>query len=764
MDKYEFNIKVDQIKKRIEEGDYKTALKIADAIDWMRVRNQNLLSMAADVYEKNGRYDDAKDILLMAFERAPVGKRLLYKLCELSVISGDLEEAEDYYNEFLDVAPEDVSSHILAYMILKAAGAPYDRLITELQAYVTAEPDERWLYELASVYDEAGYGNECVAICDRIVLLFGSGRYTEQAVKLKEKYQPAKDRRSAAGAALTSEVDLRSAEEIGDELAAIRYENEDEAFEEYLRAHESEMAVVVSTSLEKETELSNDEELSDEFSEEVKKLSNDIKAEASAPVAAKSRALAEAVDPEDEKTQIFDGERLTELRNVIIKAGTVAEKVASRNAKAAIGDAVKQAAGIAESAKAASISVESVRPVPAPGLSKEDIAPLVETAEKKTEAETMPDVPRTEARPAFSAEEKEPTAPKAKDPEAAEKETLEAVAAETPAREQPPFEKKEPKHYHMVIEAEDDESGFDIAKDELRTIHREQGLTNAALKTTAEKLNERGFTRATIEKLRGKDLIIEHAGQLSKELLDALYKLMKEDTSGMIAVLIDMPEGLDEIEEKKPEIFEICDLVSDFEDEYEDESDTEVEPYHDESEYDEDAEEDIDDESGDFDDDDYDFDERDEDTDDESYGDRANDEIDEDDDEEIKALGDDKTSRRSRAAKKQAGTEIHHNINAPVPESADEQMDIDDFAQYCCQYAADIDCSITGKSMLALYERIELMEEDNIPLTKKNAVRLIEGAADHAERPPIGQRIKGIFGSKYDKNGLLILKEEDFIY
>ena len=91
-------------------------------------------------------------------------------------------------------------------------------------------------------------------------------------------------------------------------------------------------------------------------------------------------------------------------------------------------------------------------------------------------------------------------------------------------------------------------------------------------------------------------------------------------------------------------------------------------------------------------------------------------------------------------------------------------MEIDDFAQYCCQYASEIDCSISGKSMLALYERIELMEEDNIPLTRKNAVKLIEEAADRAEKPPIGKRIKGMFSSKYDKNGLLILKEEDFIY
>ena len=117
MDKYEFNIKVEQIKKLISEGDYATAMKIADSIDWSRVRNANLLSMVAGVYEKNNEYQEAKDILLSAFERAPVGKRLLYKLTELSVKSGDIEEAEDYYHEFADLAPDDMRQYLLKYLM-----------------------------------------------------------------------------------------------------------------------------------------------------------------------------------------------------------------------------------------------------------------------------------------------------------------------------------------------------------------------------------------------------------------------------------------------------------------------------------------------------------------------------------------------------------------------------------------------------------------------------------------------------------------------
>lgn len=129
MDKYEFSIKAEQIKKLSSQGDYKTAMQIADTIDWNRVRNANLLSSIADIYEYNGEYEEAKDILLMAFERAPVGKRFLYKLSELSLRSGSIEEAIEFYKEFLDVSPEDPRKYLLRYKILKAKGAMASQLV-----------------------------------------------------------------------------------------------------------------------------------------------------------------------------------------------------------------------------------------------------------------------------------------------------------------------------------------------------------------------------------------------------------------------------------------------------------------------------------------------------------------------------------------------------------------------------------------------------------------------------------------------------------
>ncbi len=160
MDKYEFNIKVEQIKKMVNKGDYETAMKIADTIDWRRVRNVNILSMVATIYEKNGEYQEAKDILLLAFERAPIGKRLLFKLAELAIKEGSTREAEDYYREFCDLAPDDPRQYILRYMILGAKGAPVEQLIHTLEQYCGIELDEKWLYELAELYAEAAW-----AIC-----------------------------------------------------------------------------------------------------------------------------------------------------------------------------------------------------------------------------------------------------------------------------------------------------------------------------------------------------------------------------------------------------------------------------------------------------------------------------------------------------------------------------------------------------------------------------------------------------------------------
>ena len=193
MDKYEFNLKIEQLKKLIDKGDYFTALKIVQSIDWNRVRNTNLLTTAAAVYEKNDMLQEAKDMLVLAFERAPVGKHLLYKLSELSCETGDLDEAEDYYREFRAVDATDIGNYTLQYMILKARHAPYERQLMPLERYCEIDPDERWLYELATVYEYSNRIDDCIRVCDRLALLYGGSSYGLKALRLKMRYAELSD-------------------------------------------------------------------------------------------------------------------------------------------------------------------------------------------------------------------------------------------------------------------------------------------------------------------------------------------------------------------------------------------------------------------------------------------------------------------------------------------------------------------------------------------------------------------------------------------
>ena len=353
---------------------------------------------------------------------------------------------------------------------------------------------------------------------------------------------------------------------------------------------------------------------------------------------------------------------------------------------------------------------------------------------------------------------------------------------------------------HLMIESEDPDEGLALAIDALKKVHRELGIKNQAAKITGEKLNQKGVL-ALADKLTGKDLIIEYAGDMSDEMLQELDLLMARDETGMNVVMIDNREQLEAIHRQYPGLAKRFECIGEapgapasdaekpaapapapkaapvpkvvaaepkataakspaspaapvkmpsaepkapvlkapvppaaekaparpkvvkqepvYEDEYEDRYQPEdyEEPYESDG-YDEPVE-------------------------------------------DIPAPKTPPAPKR-KVPEKAPAARIEDEPEDAYEDDG-EEMDIDEFAQYACQYAGEIDCSISGKSMLALYERIEIMEEDGIPLTRANAEELIEEAADKAERPSLGKRVKGIFSSKYDKDGLLILKEEHFI-
>lgn len=190
MDKYEYRLKAEQIEKLVKKKDYQTAVKISDTIDWRRVKNLNMLYIVADLYEAVKRYEDCMEILNIAYDRAPVGRMLLYKMTEIATRTHNFEEAIKLYREFVKAAPHDQSRYILKYQIYRERGSSLDDQIKTLKEYKTHEYQEKWAYELASLYDQAGMQEDCVRECDELILWFSEGEYVTKAMELKMKYEP----------------------------------------------------------------------------------------------------------------------------------------------------------------------------------------------------------------------------------------------------------------------------------------------------------------------------------------------------------------------------------------------------------------------------------------------------------------------------------------------------------------------------------------------------------------------------------------------
>ena len=613
MDKYEFSIKAEQIKKLIGQEDYKTAMQIADTIDWNRVRSVNLLSSIAEIYEKNGEYEEAKDILLLAFERAPVGKRFLYKLSELSLSSGAIDDAVEFYHEFLDVSPEDPRKYLLQYMILKAKGARASQLLGPLENYTETELEEQWLYELAKLYGEAGREDDCVRICDKMILLFGMGKYVDKAMDLKLHYRPVKE--------------------------------------------EKEYGTVSEKPEEKE-----------------------------------DTAETEALSPDREEEFYDEEDPETEENNE--------------------------------------------------NTSKEEVN---ENSSKEVEQEnTSGEVEQEDA----SEEENKNTAKQE------EKESSSVDSADD----------HEFLRYNMIIEAETLEKAFHIAVEEIKYFHKKYGVNFKVAKINADKLNEKGFA-AFKDKLEERDLIIESAGKLKYSVLDEIEQYIKEEKETSSIVLIDEVDHFDRLAEDRPKFLEYFDIVSggEEEDDLLEDVDLDAAVKQEEEKPEEKKDETV--------------------SPDEEYLDE-----DEEPEEEYVPHKPSIFERPARPYKEVLEEEAEkeqpreEEIAEPVtkqqeastfPEkevqilrdkkSSSKSMDIEDFARYAIDYASSIDCSITDKGITALYERIQLMEEDGIVLNEESARDLIEETADQAEKPGLGKKIGSLFRPKYDKDDKLILREEHFM-
>lgn len=746
MDKYEFNIKVEQIKKLVNKGDFETAMKIADTIDWRRVRSTSLLTMISQIYEKNAEYQDAKDILLLAYERAPLGKGLLYKLTDLALRENNIQEAEAYYREFCELSGDDPRQYLLRFLILEAKDAPLEQQINSLERYCQEELDEKWLYHLAELYHQANQADDCVRICDKIMLMFGLGKYVDKAMELKLQYAP-----------LTKyQMDL--------------VENR-EKYEEKLRAVEEEYKNGTYRKPEPEGEYLDTDEPEAELDDEPEN-EPEGQPEQAEPEEKAGKPKAET-KPADEKVE-----------------------------KAALDEDVVASLHEAQAEEALAKEVSKIKPY--------------DEEEGASEGETRVFRNLRDLEPA-EAEEKSEEAPIHEFEE--EEETIVEDWDFEPEEEEEEIKESN----HLMIEAEDPAAGLAMALDSLKKIHRELGTKHPVAKISGANLSHRGIA-SVAERLAGKDLVVEHAADLDDLTVEELEELMTQDETGMVVVLIDTQARLEQMHRAYPALavrFQYIGCENQKDDaaklaqareeelkrqqaqqeaeaarkrqaEREAEIRRQAEKEAEEKrrqqeaaarrEEEERAKEEAqalaakEAEEARKAEEDRRLAERQREelrrqeearrNDEPEYEDEEDhyekDEYEPEDDYARGGYRDDYKDDYKDSYKDEREDDEYSNYPEDEPEEKPSKksgdMDVEEFVQYACKYASEIDCSISGKSMLALYERAEMMEEDGEPLTKTSAEDLIEEAADKAEK----KSFSGLFSSKYDKDGLLILKEKHF--
>ena len=635
MDQIEFENLVEKLKKRKEEGDIKTAIKVANKIPWDEVEDVNLLMYVANIYEEGENYKDAKLILEYAYEIAPVKNRLYFALCLINAKCKDLKDAISYFIDFDKSFPDDYRKKLLEYYILKAKNAPNEQLKRVLSEYLSEEKDEKMSFELAVICEKLGETKEVIEICNFIVDFYGVKKngYGKNALLLKKKY---------------TELNAEEERLLTDaQIGYVRDEDADIEFKEPLKFY-------------------NDTRLEEERTNlEVERVEREVE---------KPKVLQDE-DKEDELNE-------NDVSNSISISYTPDEESYAEKEKNTMAFLSKE---------------------------RDDKAKLRKLINELKEEERIQNSEFNKFR-------------------------------------QKSFERrgrfKEMKlsdtKLHMIIEAHSRDEGTEIAKKELDYIHSILGEKASIAKASAYNMNEKGF-KYYVDKVKEKDLIIENAGQLKNELLDDIEEYIINKRGKTIFALVDVINNFDRIATDRPAFigrFDVYSVLSsrpqeslvvsqvdidEFKAERENqknnsslgsreavkEYDTKVEPKH----------------------------------------------------EEVKR----EEVKREEPRREEVRRENTHSDDRVVAVRQDEEkrvnpneMSIEEFVNECKSYAKSIDCALPGETVPSLYEKVEDMKENNVPLTRENAEALIEEAADRAEKPKLFKK------PKYDKEGCLVLLEEHF--
>ena len=661
MDKYEYRLKTEHIKRLAARKDYTSAVKICDGIDWNKVKDVRMLTTVSDIYEAVGRYQEAIDVLIQAYQYAPIGRRIVYRLTELAVDCGNYQDAEEYYEEFCKVAPNDMSRILLKYKLDKAKGARTEELIKILEAYKEEDFDEKWSYELAELYAKAGRKDDCVQLCDDIILWFGLGKYVDKALRLKAKYAPLSEMQKQ------KLKDGQSFFEEEQDTAFVQLPDEEQ---EHFQAKLAQSVVSLTDAQEEPAVIGPDEEeesIHSGESQQDKGEAAEYFAEDLAMMEEGKEELADTVpasngnepplDEELEETfaQALQGEEPGHTAVEISLESAVEEDLLSEDP-----EETGVEASLSEDPEETGVEASLSEDPEETGVE----ASLSEVTEEGTAEELSAQEPE-EQTPLFTEPGSVSVEEQIKELAALienqgnlgdETGEVKAVSKEASQENVPVSDPQDQSGvWHFFVKSDDSEEGFRFAVDKLRSMMGDgKNRPSTIARTKGSKLNGKSIVN-TLDKLLGKVVVVEQAGAMGKDVLDEFSMVLDKNDRSLIAVFIDTEQEIDRIIRENPKLAEVF-------------------------------------------------------------------------------------SAQFHARK----------------------YTVDDLMEYAVAYVDGKDCSIDESARMYVTARIERILKEKPLAWRDRLENMLDEAVERGNKKSVGRALKGLFVIRYDDEGRLLLKEEDF--
>jgi len=596
VDRYEYKLKSEQIKKMYEDGDFKTLLNIADSFDWRKINNNVLINIVADAYDKVGKVDEACDLLLMAYDRTSFGRNLAYRLCILSLKLGRIAEAIDFYTDFVRKAPKDPSQFILKYEILKAKKSAPEELIKALESYLLLDIDEKWEFELALLYHKVGQGVKCIEMCNEISLWFSDSEYVTKALELKKEYMPLTDQqeRKYNGLHKVVQEEVEEFEGVGEgegyetfkyqeEEETDNYISEEQAMlmgavkevmefneENYIDDDMEEISIFEATDEEAmNDEVMNDEELIEEEIIEEQIIEEETAQEETQEIVMEElneenideqiegqltleSLLEEYQEREDDAQKKLEQERFERAALIAEKTRILREEIEKQNeieldgpfgaifAKEMQEEALFDDDAFLDQDEDEEFQDEFPQEENVDEDLQEDLGDDGEAQEEEKERYGLtPELKNTFERYLPINKMEEQLA-----------DTLDSLINY--------FEEDGTSSTNNIVIMGDEKSGkTSLIIDIIKVVNRERNRTGRKVaKIKGESLNRKGMA-ATMPKLFGADLIIERAGNLNPETVQDLINVMKDYTEDMIVILEDCEVAIERLFKANSEIVEM---------------------------------------------------------------------------------------------------------------------------------------------------------------------------------------------------------------